>query len=137
MRISELTNTIGISREELPQINFDFLENILEKFKNDDIRVRSGTVPVTDLKPCQDKLNNDKIESIVKDGAWEDDRKLFISKDGFIVDGHHYWAANMVKDPSRRIGVYLVDMNIIDLINWFNSSKFSENRKITEGKKHV
>ena len=137
MRISELTNTIGISREELPQINFDFLENILEKFKNDDIRVRSGTVPVTDLKPCQDKLNNDKIESIVKDGAWEDDRKLFISKDGFTVDGHHYWAANMVKDPSRRIGVYLVGMNIIDLINWFNSSKFSENRKITEGKKHV
>jgi len=137
LRISELTNTIGISREELPRINFDFLENILEKFKNDDIRVRSGTVPVTDLKPCQDKLNNDKIESIVKDGAWEDDRKLFISKDGFIVDGHHYWAANMVKDPSRRLGVYLVDMNIIDLINWFNSSKFSENRKITEGKKHV
>lgn len=137
MRISELTNTIGISREELPQINFDFLEDILGKFESEGIKVRSGTVPVTDLKPCQDKLNNDKIESIVKDGAWEDDRKLFISKDGFIVDGHHYWAANMVKDPSRRLGVYLVDMNIIDLINWFNSSKFSENRKITEGKKHV
>lgn len=136
MKISELSNTIGISREQLPQIDFDYLDDILDKLSDENVEVRTGTVPAADLTPSQDKLNNEKVQSIVDQGTWNDDRKLFISKDGFIVDGHHYWAANMLKEPGRRIPVFLVGMNIIDLINWFNSTEYVENKTITEGKRN-
>ncbi len=135
MRIKELTNTLGIDRESLPQIDFNKIDDILAKFDSDNIEVKTGTVPVKNLIPTQDKIRLDKVKSIIDSNKHIDDRRLFISQDGHIIDGHHYWAANKAADPDRRLNVYLVKCDTMDLIDWFNSTDYVENKKITEGKK--
>jgi hypothetical protein len=41
---------------------------------------------------------------------------VVVSRDGYILDGHHRWAALMTIDPSRKMKVKVVDMDMDDLL---------------------
>lgn len=135
MNIHNLDKTIGIEREELPQIDMENLQNILRDLEADGIEYSTGTASTSKLKPTQSQLNIDKIQSMIDDEVYNTDRQLFISKEGYIVDGHHYWGA--CTDNRTRINVILVKLNIIDLINWFNNHEATDHKTINESRKNV
>jgi hypothetical protein len=41
---------------------------------------------------------------------------VVISRDGYVLDGHHRWAALMTIDPSRKMRVKVIDMDMDDLL---------------------
>lgn len=133
--IYQLDFTIGIPRTELPQIEDDHHQSIIDEFEKDNIDYEHLTCTCKELKPSQDELNIDKIKGMIKEGNHKNERTIFISEENFIVDGHHVWAARMLENHDMEIDCIKVDMNIIDLINWFNEKDFTYSKKITEGKK--
>jgi len=84
------------------------------------------------LKATQNELNGVKVAGM--SGALESgtlpDARLFVSKDNYVVDGHHRWAANVGADASDgKLGdltmkVARVDMDIITLL--YESNKFAK-----------
>jgi hypothetical protein len=88
------------------------------------------------LRATQNQLDGQKVAGIM--GAIRantlDEARLFVSKDNYIVDGHHRWAAQVGVDYSDnrggkiRMPVARVDIGIIELLDVAN--KFSENMGI-------
>lgn len=134
MKTYKLKTTIGIPREELPQIEDEHFDNVLEEL---DGQYQKVVMPCNKLKPSQDELNIDKISGMIEQGNHLNKRTLFISKDNFIVDGHHVWAARLTDDENSEIDCIQIDMNIIDLINWFNTKDFTYTKNISEGKNNA
>jgi hypothetical protein len=59
------------------------------------------------LKPTQSELNQAKVDVLVKAKTYRD-KPINVSDDGFILDGHHRWAAAVqagVRIPVRRYSV--------------------------------
>lgn len=134
VEVAKFNNSIGIPRNELPQIDHKYHDDILKKLKNDSIEYKIGKVSCNKLKPSQDNLNKDKVQGMLDDESYNEDRTLFVSKEGYIVDGHHTWAAKYSYDKNMPITVVMVKMNIIDLINWFNDQDFTYSIEIHESK---
>lgn len=135
MKIGKFHDSIGIPREKLPQIEKEYHDEILSRMQNDGITFTKGKCTCDKLSPSQADLSIDKVNGIVDSGAYKEPRTLFVSYDGFIIDGHHTWAAKYTVDPTMKIDIIRVDMNPIDLINWFNSQDFTYNRTVMESKK--
>ena len=132
--IYHLDYSIGIPRTELPQIEDEYHSDILKDMGDYGISYINKDCPCKTLKPSQDELNLEKISGMRNEGNHLKPRSIFISNDDFIVDGHHVWSARMLDDPNMDINCYIVNMNIIDLINWFNQQDYTYSKKITESK---
>ncbi|AFF28146.1 gp148 [Sphingomonas phage PAU] len=76
----------GYDRTELPQIPQD-----KEDFVIDLLELKPRRVFARDLKPAQTQIKKPKV--IDKIGTNQDKRKYIVSKDGYLVDGHHSWAS--------------------------------------------
>lgn len=135
MKIANLNKTIGIPRTELPQIRGKYIPEMLQSLEDAGVRYRRDNVSCKRLKPSQDQLNMDKVEKMIADGKDKEDRDLLVSREGFIVDGHHYWGARCSNNIAT-VNVIIVDMNIIDLINFLNDQEFTFSKKITENRRN-
>jgi len=77
----------------------------------------SGVAAVKDLNPSQSSMNIAKAMTFVLHmidhpaGKMDPggDLGAFISKDRFIMDGHHRWIATAMVDPSKPVGGYEVE----------------------------
>jgi len=66
------------------------------------------------LKPSQNEINKDRVEGVIgaiKDGTL-DKNPMVVSKDGYVVDGHHRWAAYKKYSPSVLLPVLVIDLPI-------------------------
>lgn len=110
--------------------------HFLEFLKDKGYDVTMGeTMPATDIKATQNQLNADKVAGM----AWAlltnpDTQKpehplrqpLIVSADGYVLDGHHRWAALATYDMMNGkedvvdVPVVKVDMDIEDLVDMSN-----------------
>ena len=126
-------SNLGINRNELPQVEEEIYEQLMEQMKNDNIQYKVGTITCGKLKPIQSQLNKDKILSILNDDP--KDYKLVVSNDNYICDGHHRWAASLNRDEDQQIPCIKINMCIIDLINYLNNLEFTKSKEIHESMK--
>jgi hypothetical protein len=132
-------NNLGIPRVEMPQFSgqvvpgsraaarlpqdapanskVDLTTEFIDKLKENNVKVTTGHEFASHLRATQDELNGFKIAEKVKqleDGTARD-RAVFITKDNYVVDGHHMWAAQIIRDikqPSKDFKVPVVRVNI-------------------------
>ena len=86
--------------------------------------VTSETVLAADLKASQSELVGQKVAGIMKAAETNRgiiDSPIFISRDNYIVDGHHRWAAVVGLDTGRgkfdtRMNVHRVDAPISEVL---------------------
>lgn len=108
----------------------------LEYLKDKGYEVTTGeTLPATEIKATQNQLNADKVAGM----AWAlltnpDTQKpehplrqpLIVSSDGYVLDGHHRWAALATYDMMNGkedvvdVPVIKVDMDIEELVDMSN-----------------
>ena len=96
--------------------------------EEDVINLSKGSMPVGKLKPSQGSMNIDKALGMVI-AMLDPDNKFsaggdlgaFISKDGYIMDGHHRWIATSMIDPSLQMGGIIVDFPAKELVAVLNS----------------
>ena len=105
-----------------------------EMLKEKGIKTTQTEVPADKLKATQSELGGDKVVGMM--GALEKDPNhpgitgpIYVSRDGFVIDGHHRWAAIAAynaKYPDKQIPMKceVIDMDIKDAIPMCN--KFAE-----------
>lgn len=99
-----------------------------ENLENAGFQVSDDIEKASYLKATQNELNGVKVAGIAK--AYDEGKlarePLFVSKDNYIVDGHHRWAAMVAADSESgslghiTVPVERVDDNIIDILGRAN-----------------
>ena len=154
----------GIPREEMPQFKgkavagsraanmetdksgeVDTEPVFREMLKQKGIKVLQTEVPADKLKATQKDLVGEKVIGMM--GALEEDPNhpkitapIYVSRDGYVIDGHHRWAAVVAynaKHPDNPIPMKttVIDMDIKDAIPMAN--KFAEDMGIAAKKADV
>lgn len=107
----------------------DVTQHYLKYLHDQGIGVKPRTVSSGALKATQMDLVGDKVVGIAKAmlGGKKFPDRIFVSSDGYIVDGHHRWAAGIMAGYAEGrdlpINVWVVDMPIQQLVQhakWFS-----------------
>lgn len=91
--VVSLPGSLRIPRNKLPQIKIDYIHHYLHWMKKRGIGHDKETVSAKSLKPIQKTIQKDKIERLEEKhhSANLPGRRVIISKDSYILDGHHRW----------------------------------------------
>ena len=117
-------DNLGIPRNKMPQVPSDTKAVFISEMQKRGARVQRGVADPANLHPIQKEMSASKVGLIMKrlrDKGMKtgDDGRIIISKDNYVIDGHHRWAAAAMlsfEDSSVKIPVIRVDMNHKDLI---------------------
>ena len=123
--IKDLENSLGINRENMPQIRSFHFNDFLEDLDEDNIKYEYELVEAKKLKPTQSQVNVDKADKLTKD--FVDSRFLIASNDDYILDGHHRWYYGLKNDGISK--VLRIDMPIRELIDYaraFDKTQYSD-----------
>jgi len=111
-----------------PEEEVDLTDKFMAHMHAQGISIESGTKPASRLKATQSELIGAKVVGIA--GAMQRGdiprakQALYVSRDGYVVDGHHRWAANvlldMEEDSDTEIPVYVVDKDILEILDMAN-----------------
>ncbi|MFZ9354191.1 MAG: hypothetical protein ACO25L_05170, partial [Candidatus Nanopelagicales bacterium] len=143
-------DNLGIPREEMPQFKGKAIEGsraanmpvdkdgevdtepvFKEMLKQKGIKVSQTEVPADKLKATQNELVGAKVLGMM--GALEKDPQhekitapIYVSRDGYVIDGHHRWAAIAAynaahPDSQIPMKVQVIDMDIKDAIPMCNN----------------
>jgi hypothetical protein len=146
-------NNLGIPRDQMPQFKGKPVEGseaskmpldasgevdtepvFKQMLKRKNIKTVQTEIPADKLKATQSELVGAKVVGMM--GALEKDPNhpaitapIYVSRDGYVIDGHHRWAAVVAynaKNPNAQIPmrVTVIDMDIKDAIPMAN--KFAE-----------
>ena len=86
-----------IDRKDMPQISAD---RVMHFFNLHHAEHAHETVGTGTLKPTQGEFNVDKIANM---GDTAKGMPIMVSKDNFVLDGHHRWLANHIDSGSQRV----------------------------------
>jgi hypothetical protein len=110
---------MGIARKDMPQIPGRERDRFLEDIeKSDGITSEKEKVDPTTLKPIQKEISASRSGAIFnkfrEDGEIPKKDRILISKDGFVVDGHHTWGAAVAlafDNPGSELPVFRLSVN--------------------------
>jgi hypothetical protein len=123
------SKNIGISREDMPQIYEEYIPEYLDFLQDMGISGKiEYDVPVKTLTATQQDISIPRISRMLKrllGGYYIDSygnkvnplkKKLIITKDNYILDGHHRWAAMYFLSPDNTIDALRVNADIKDIV---------------------
>ena len=98
-----------IPRKLMPQI-YDakkFAEQIKKKYNVDSTFTKA---PMGEFRPSQNEINKDRVDGVIDAIKKKtlDSNPLVVSEDGYIIDGHHRWAAYKKLSPERGVPVLVI-----------------------------
>ena len=110
---------MGVARSDMPQIPSSKRDKFLADIEKDSgITSTKEKVDPTTLKPIQKEVSGSRAgaiyEKFAEKGKIPKDERILISKDGFVVDGHHTWAASVAfsfDNPGTELPVYRLSVN--------------------------
>ena len=109
---------LGVSRSAMPQI--DNRDDFIAWLKNNKVKVKNIRVPIKSLKMSQSEYDRDKVMEIMN-GMRTDLKKfspIFVSSDGYVIDGNHRFIAKMNVSDARYIDVTEVDMPMMQILDF-------------------
>lgn len=93
------------------------------------VDVSDRTIPAASLRASQKQLVGANVAWMMKNGSkiGLDTGRIFVSKDGYVIDGHHRWAALVGLDSKDGalgdvpINVQQIDMPITEVLQFANA----------------
>ncbi len=122
---SKESGTKGIPRAQMPQIKAVHRGAMTNFMNARGVKHEEQEVAADTLKPTQAEFSKEKVAR-AKD-APPTDRSVLVSKDGFVLDGHHQWMAALEK--GEQVKVIRLDADIdqlLTLAHEFPSSTVAE-----------
>lgn len=114
---------LGIAREDMPQIPKTHRDKFFDEQRARGVSVTVERVDPLSMKPTQREMDAVNVAGMVKgmrDGSFvEGSHTLIASSDGYILDGHHRWAAASVRrleTGSGDMGIARVNLPIRQLL---------------------
>jgi len=119
--------SLGLKRSEMPQIRTRFLPILFDKLKNDKISFEDidGAMANT-LKPSQNEINIDNTDKFKKDIPYS--KKVIVSSDNYIIDGHHRWYYSSMND--LPVDITKIDLPIQEALSYIGQLDFIEQDEI-------
>lgn len=99
--------------------HYTVMQHFLASLVKRGVRFTDRAVPVRDLSPTQADVDPNKVYGMADTFLRGDLRKdrILVSRDGYILDGHHRWAALALVNPARMQSVREIGMDIKDLLD--------------------
>lgn len=109
---------LGIDRANMPQIASDKVPEFIRFLKTEyGIPTKRIEYPIRDLKLTQKDINHEKILGMYRSAPEAALKKpVIVSKDGYVLDGHHRLVALVNRDMNAKIDSYLVNTDINNLL---------------------
>lgn len=113
-----ISGSFGVPRSKMPQIRAHKYDKFVEYLNNGGIPIRMESIPVDGLIPTQNGLNTENVKKKIKElKKGYKYKPLIVSKDNYILDGHHTWAAASTLNKSAKIPCISVGLNIKNLLD--------------------
>lgn len=123
-------DTKNIPRVKMPQMDEAQTKAFLKHLEGKGYKVEKDDEKSVHLRATQNQLNGAKVAKLAAriesgDGK-ENERRIVVSRDDYILDGHHHWAAQIALDArNNKLGghntkISRVDIDIITLLNEAN-----------------
>lgn len=121
------TGHLGVSRSSMPQIDAKVREEFIEFMKAQGVKVRNVRVPAKSLKLVQGEYNRDKVGAIIDSGNIGG-APIFISKDGYVIDGNHRLIAHL-NTPGASSYINVTELGLpvkplLDVISQFPQVRY-------------
>lgn len=116
------TGTLGIPRENMPQIRSSDHGALVNYLNARGIEHESKSIPAGDLKPTQAEYSPESVERQRVKGTGE--RSVLVSQDGHILDGHHQWLVGKEDGSPVKVIELKADVHTaLDAMHQFPSAK--------------
>lgn len=136
-------DNIGLTRDQMPQLSgkpkagskadkmpkdakgrVDLAQAFMKDLESKGVKTVEGEVPASSLRASQNQLIGADVAGIMGaiEGGKMGESTLFVSKDGYVIDGHHRWAATVGLDykdgdgDDLKMKVRVIDMPIMDVL---------------------
>lgn len=128
MRGMPEAGTLADSKPRNKKGKVDVGEDFIADLKASGIKVTTTEIRASHLRASQEQIVGERVSELVRKAeAGEDLRKrpIFVTKDNYVLDGHHHWAAIVAhgagKSKDLKVPVHVVDMEIGEAIDRANS----------------
>ncbi len=131
-----------IPRAHMPQLDEDQTKALIEHLKDQGYTVEKEKEFASNLRATQDELSSAKVAKITEKAKTKPDKlakRLVISKDDYILDGHHHWATKLALDAAdgnltndTKMRISRVNIGIVQLLK--EAEKFSGPHKTVSDK---
>lgn len=114
--VPDRENTLDIDRKDMPQISSNNMKHFLSYLDKKSIRHKEQTIDPNALKATQGHFHKEKIRNIIssmEDGSYKV-KPILISKDNYIMDGHHRWLAH--SNLNTQLPVHRINLPVKSLI---------------------
>jgi len=124
--------TMGIDRKDMPQVSSKDMTHFFNHLKTKGVTVVKKKMDPSDLKASQGQFHKEKIQKMIDDiqNGKDVDKPIVVSKDNYVVDGHHRWLAH--SNLGKDVNAYHVNTNAKDLIGMMHDYPKSFNSKLYE-----
>lgn len=108
-----LKHSLGIARKDMPQIRSANVPEFLKWLKTEHgIGTRNEKIPADKLKPIQREVNMDKVRALPT--GHSSDKPMIVSKDNYILDGHHRWMQAVM--AGEQLSIIRVNVGMLELL---------------------
>ncbi|WP_203234341.1 LPD38 domain-containing protein [Burkholderia mayonis] len=101
------SGTLGISRDEMPQVPTQSHGGLVNHLNAQGIEHETKMVPAAELKPTQAEFSPEKVAQ-AKEATG--DRAVIVSNDGHIIDGHHQVLA--AQEEGKDVKAIVLDASV-------------------------
>jgi hypothetical protein len=123
----KLNSKTKLSRKKIPHFSTRQLMKFIDELKKEDeTQVFTRKVFIHDLQPTVEEISNNKVKKF-RNNKKLLEKAIVISKDNFIVDGHHRWftlkaisnAQNNKSEesPDNYINATIIDLSVSDIMS--------------------
>ena len=114
--VKNISKSLGVARKNMPQIESKHVKDFIKYLKGKEVSVSPSSVRVSKVGMTQKEINFDKVKSMLTVDKKVLAKPVIISKDNYILDGHHRVAALYNLDKSSKLKTLQVNLGIKDLL---------------------
>lgn len=114
--------SLDVPRSEMPQIKSTDMKDFREWLSHfQQVKTSEELVNVSSIKPTQGEINVEKVDGMLNAKTIEElstSKPVLITKDNFLIDGHHRWFALRVDNEKKnKILAVRADLPIKEFLN--------------------
>lgn len=107
------SNNIKILRKNMPQVRSAYFNKFLSWIDKENIKKRKYKISARKLKATQKDLVPEFVKSVIEKGN-KDKRPVLVTKDFYVLDGHHRVLAYQIQN--KNILILQIDITIKDAL---------------------
>lgn len=121
---------LGFKRKEMPQVEGKNIPKFLDFLKAEGVKYTEKLIDSKKLRPTQSQFNQDKIQSMIDSIDTKKQHPIMVSKDGYVIDGHHRWLAHY--NLGRKMPVVEINLGIEEALDKMHDFPMSVKRGLKE-----